>query len=82
LINIYDNDTFVLHGKPCRKVPTTRWMPPEPMTGMPEFIGREVALMTVYETIMVILGVIGSLISLGMLTVALLNFLDKRSKRK
>lgn len=38
--------------------------------------------MTVYETIMVVLGVIGSLISLGMLIVALLNFLDKRSKRK
>ena len=49
---------------------------------MPEYIGREVALMTVYETIMVVLGVIGSLISLGMLTIALLNFLDKRSKRK
>ena len=51
-------------------------------TGLPEYIGREVALMTVYETIMVVLGVIGSLISLGMLTIALLNFLDKRSKRK
>ena len=38
--------------------------------------------MTVYETIMVVLGVIGSLISLGMLAVVLLNFLDKRSKRK
>ena len=44
--------------------------------------GREVALMTVYETYMVVLGVIGLLISLGMLVVALLNFLDKRSKRK
>ena len=51
-------------------------------TGLPEYIGREGALMTVYETIMVVLGVIGSLISLGMLTIALLNFLDKRSKRK
>ena len=52
------------------------------MTGFPESIGREVAHMTVYETIMVVLGVIGSLISLGMLTVALLNFLDKRNRRK
>ena len=60
----------------------TRWKPPEPMTGMPEFIGREVALMTVYETIMVVLGVIGSLISLGMLAVALLNFLDKRNTKQ
>ncbi len=39
-------------------------------------------LMTVYETIMVVLGVIGSLISLGMLLVALLNFLDKRKNRQ
>ena len=38
--------------------------------------------MTVYETITVVLGVIGLLISLGMLVVALLNFLDKRNKRK
>ena len=50
--------------------------------GLPESIGREVALMTVYETITVVLGVIGLLISLGMLVVALLNFLDKRNKRK
>ena len=40
------------------------------------------ALMTVYETMMVALEVIGSLISFGMLVVALLNFLDKRSRRK
>ena len=39
--------------------------------------------MTVYETVMVVLGVIGALISLGKLVIALLNFLDKRnSKRK
>ncbi len=38
--------------------------------------------MTVYETFMVVLGVIGLLISLGMLVIALLNFLDKRNKRK
>ena len=48
----------------------------------PEYIGREVALMTVYETIMVILSVIGSLISLGMLILALLNFLDKRNNKR
>ena len=43
----------------------------------------EVARMTVYETIMVVLGVIGALISLSKLVIALLNFLDKRnSKRK
>ena len=39
--------------------------------------------MTVYETIMVVLGVIGLLISLGMLTVALLNFIFKvKNKHK
>lgn len=52
-------------------------------TGLPEYKGREVARMTVYETVMVVLGVIGALISLSKLVIALLNFLDKRnSKRK
>ena len=52
-------------------------------TGLPEYEGGKVAYMTVYETYMVILGVIGSLISLGMLCVALLNYFDKKnSKRK
>ena len=37
--------------------------------------------MTVYETIMVILGVIGLLISLGMLIIALLNFLRKSKEQ-
>ena len=37
--------------------------------------------MTVYEIIMVVLGVIGLLISLGMLLIALLNFLDKRNNK-
>lgn len=49
---------------------------------MQESTHDEAVLMTVYETFMVVLGIIGSLISLGMLTIALLNFLDKRSKRK
>lgn len=52
-------------------------------TGLPEYKGREVARMTVYEIVMVVLGVIGALISLSKLVIALLNFLDKRnSKRK
>ena len=38
--------------------------------------------MTAYETIMVFLGVIGSLISFGCMLIALLAFLDKRNKRK
>ncbi|MCD7824590.1 MAG: putative holin-like toxin [Clostridiaceae bacterium] len=38
--------------------------------------------MTAYETMMVLIGVIGLLISFGGLLVALLTFLDKRNKRK
>ena len=38
--------------------------------------------MTVYETIMVFLGILALLISLGGLIVTLLTFLDKRKKRK
>ena len=49
---------------------------------MLEYIGREVTRMTVYETIMVVLGVISLLISLGMLLIALLNFLDKRNNKR
>lgn len=65
------------------KVPMTGWQSPEFMkTGMPEYIGREVVLMTDYETIMVFLGILALLISLGGLLIALLTFLEKRSKRK
>ena len=42
----------------------------------------DVARMTVYETFMVVLGVIGLLISLGMLVIALLNFLDSRNNKR
>ena len=38
--------------------------------------------MTAYEIIMIFLGIIGLLISLGGLFVALLAFLDKRNKHK
>ncbi len=36
--------------------------------------------MTIYETIMAILGILGFLVSLGGLLLALLNFLSKRKK--
>ena len=50
-------------------------------TGLPEYIVEEVTLMTVYETITVILSGVGLLISLGMLIVALLSYLhDKKQK--
>lgn len=51
-------------------------------TGLPEYIGREVVHMTDYEIIMIFLGIISLLISLGGLLIALLTFLDKRNKRK
>ncbi len=51
-------------------------------TGIPEYIRREVMLMTAYETIMVFLGILALLISFGGLIIALLTFLDKRNKRK
>ena len=51
-------------------------------TGLPEYIRGEVALMTAYEIIMVFLEILASLMSFGSLIIALLAFLDKRSKRK
>lgn len=38
--------------------------------------------MTVYETVKVILDVIGLMISIGMLAVALLNLLEKRKNQR
>ena len=51
-------------------------------TGLPEYIGREVALMTAYEIISIFLGILTLLFTFGSLIVALLAFLDKRNKRK
>ena len=51
-------------------------------TGLPEYIGREVALMTAYEIISIFIGIAALLMSFGSLIVALLAFLDKRNKRK
>ncbi|MDO4522512.1 MAG: hypothetical protein Q4B57_05120, partial [Eubacteriales bacterium] len=50
--------------------------------GLPEYIRREVVPMTAYEIVMVIIGIIGLLVSHGLLLLALLTFLDKRNKRK
>ncbi|MCD8299748.1 MAG: hypothetical protein LUC41_01010 [Clostridiales bacterium] len=44
--------------------------------------GREVVLMTAYEIVMVILGILGLLVAFGGLLVALLNFFDKRDSRR
>ena len=44
--------------------------------------GGGARFMTAFEIVMVVLGVVGLLISFGMLLVALLNFLEKRSKHK
>jgi hypothetical protein len=55
---------------------------PSLVTGLPEYIGREVALMTAYEIISLFIGILALLMSFGSLIVALLAFLDKRNKRE
>lgn len=52
------------------------------MTGLPEYIGREVAYMTAFEIISIFIGILALLIAFGSFVVALLAFLDKRNKRK
>ena len=51
-------------------------------TGLPEYIGREVALMTAFEIISIFLGILALLMSFGSMLIALLAFLDKRNKQK
>lgn len=55
---------------------------PSQWTGLPEYIGREVALMTAYEILSIFIGILALLMSFGSLVIALLAFLDKRNKRK
>lgn len=72
-------------GYCLRKVPMTRWQPPEFYdTGLLEYIGREVAPMTAYEIISIFIGIVALLMSFGSVIVALLAFLDKEksSSRK
>ena len=51
-------------------------------TGLPEYIGREVALMTAYEIISIFIQILSLLIYSGSLLIALLAFFDKGNKRK
>lgn len=51
-------------------------------TDFPEYIRREVVLMTAYEIISIFIGILALLMSFGSLTVAWLAFLNKRNKRK
>ncbi len=51
-------------------------------TGYPDYIGREVAHMTIFETISIILGILALIISFGNFVITLLTFLDQRKKRK
>ncbi len=60
----------------------TGWQPPEPMSGLPDYIGREVRNMTAADIILIFIGIISLLISFGSLTVTFLAFLDKRNKKK
>lgn len=52
------------------------------MTGLPEYIGREVALMTAYEIISIFIEILALLMSFGSLIVALLAFLDRDRKNR
>ena len=57
-------------------------------TGLPEYIGGEVALMTAFEIISIFLEIVALLMCFGSMLIALLVFLDKeknsskKSKRK
>ena len=51
-------------------------------TGVPEYIGRQVAHMTAYEIITIFIGILALLMSFGSLVVALLAFLDRDRKNK
>ena len=52
------------------------------MTGLPEYIGREVAPMTAADIILIFIGIIGLLIAFGSFVVALLAFLDRDKDHK
>ena len=52
------------------------------MTGVPEYIGREVAPMTAADIIMIFIGVLGLLIAFGSFVIALLAFLDRDKDHK
>ncbi len=52
------------------------------MTGLPEYIGREVAPMTAADIILIFIGVIGLLITFGSFVIALLAFLDRDKDHK
>jgi hypothetical protein len=52
------------------------------MTGLPEYIGREVAPMTAADIILIFIGVIGLLIAFGSFVIALLAFLDRDKDHK
>ena len=43
---------------------------------------KGVMQMTAYETVMVVLGILGLLISFGGLIIAFISFLDKKEKKK
>lgn len=52
------------------------------MTGLPEYIGREVTQMTAFEILSIFIGILALLIAFGSFVIALLAFFDKKNKRK
>ena len=55
---------------------------PSLMTGLPEYIGGEVAPMTAADIILIFIGIIGLLIAFGSFVIALLAFLDRDKEHK
>ena len=52
------------------------------MTGLPEYIGREVAPMTAADIILIFIDIIDLLIAFGSFVIALLAFLDRDKEHK
>ena len=52
------------------------------MTGLPEYIRREVAPMTAADIILIFIGIISLLIVFGSFVIALLVFLDRDKDHK
>ncbi len=52
------------------------------MTGLPEYIGGEVAQMTAADIILIFIGIIGLLIAFGSFVIALLAFFDRDKDHK
>ena len=76
------NDILVAWRKPWESTHDRVVASQHQMTGLPEYIGREVAQMTAFEILSIFIGILTLLCAFGSLVIALLAFLNKRNKRK